>query len=63
MQISMTMIKDFQIYITTFSKKMNIKIIDNFLNNEDFEKISQIKLKEVGKKEVKVYHNSIVGIK
>ena len=59
----MTMIKDFQIYITTFSKKMNIKIIDNFLNNEDFEKISQIKLKEVGKKEVKVYHNSIVGNK
>ena len=42
---------------------MNIKIIDNFLNNEDFEKISQIKLKEVGKKEVKVYHNSIVGNK
>ena len=49
----MTMIKDFQIYITTFSKKMNIKIIDNFLNNEDFEKISQIKLKEVGKKKLK----------
>ena len=32
---------------------MNIKIIDNFLNNEDFEKISQIKLKEVEKKKLK----------
>ena len=38
---------------------MNIKIIDNFLSKEDFDKISKLRLKETGKKEVKVYHNSI----
>lgn len=38
---------------------MNIKIIDQFLNEEDLKEISLIKLKEIGKEEIKVYHNSI----
>ncbi len=38
---------------------MKIEIIDNFLKKEDFESLKSIKLKNIGKKEIKVYHNSI----
>lgn len=38
---------------------MQIKIIDNFLNNNDFSELCNIKLKNLGKDEVKVYHNRI----
>ena len=36
-----------------------MKIIDNFLNNEDFNEISLLKLSSVNKFEIKVYHNKI----
>ena len=38
---------------------MNIKIIDNFLDQKDLIEISSIKLKKVDSNKVKVYHNSI----
>ena len=38
---------------------MNIKIIDKFLSNEDFEELSNISLKKINLKEIKVYHNKI----
>lgn len=36
-----------------------MKIIDNFLNKEDFNEISLLKLSSVNKFEIKVYHNKI----
>jgi hypothetical protein len=38
---------------------MNIKIIDNFLNEEDFQELSTLKLKKINDNEMAVYHNSI----
>ena len=38
---------------------MNIKIIDNFLNQKDLEEITSVKLKSINSHEVKVYHNQI----
>ncbi len=38
---------------------MNIRIIDNFLTNEDFLNLCSIDLKKINKKEIAVYHNSI----
>ena len=38
---------------------MDIKIIDKFLSNEDFEELSNISLKKINLKEIKVYHNKI----
>ena len=46
-----------QKYITICLKKMNIKIIDNFLNQKDLEEITSVKLKSINSHEVKVYHN------
>ncbi len=37
----------------------NLKIIDNFLKKEDFEYLSSVNLKKIGRNDVKVYHNSI----
>ena len=38
---------------------MNIKIIDNFLNKEDFQELCALKLKKISNNEIAVYHNSI----
>ena len=38
---------------------MNIKILDNFLNQEDFNEISSLKLFSADDKEIKIYHNKI----
>lgn len=38
---------------------MDIKIIDKFLSNEDFEELSNISLKKINRGEIKVYHNKI----
>ena len=38
---------------------MKIKIIDNFLSNEDFNELCKINLKKISKNEIKVYHNKI----
>ena len=38
---------------------MNIKIIDNFLDKEDFEKICSLDLAEINTNEIKVYVNEI----
>ena len=38
---------------------MNIKIIDNFLTNEDFQDLCTLDLKNISNKEIAVYHNSI----
>ena len=38
---------------------MNIKIIDNFLNKEDFLNICSVSLEKVDRDEIRVYHNSI----
>ena len=38
---------------------MKIKIIENFFDNEDFQKIKSVKLKTISKNQIKVYHNSI----
>jgi hypothetical protein len=38
---------------------MNIKVIDNFLSNDDFNGLCKINLKRIDKKEIKVYHNKI----
>ncbi len=38
---------------------MNIKIIDNFLNQKDFDDLCSLNLENVKKDKVKVYHNSI----
>ena len=42
---------------------IKLKIIDNFLQASDFKKISKVALEKIGKKDIKVYHNSIVGNK
>ena len=42
---------------------MKIKVIKNFLDDKDLTEISNIELKKIGSKEVKVYHNSISGEK
>ena len=42
---------------------MKIKVIKNFLDDKDLTEISNIELKKIGSKEVKVYHNSIGGEK
>ena len=38
---------------------MNIKIIENFLIDEDFDELSSLKLKDTKKDSVNVYHNEI----
>ncbi len=38
---------------------IKLKIIDNFLEASDFKKISKVALEKIGKKDIKVYHNSI----
>jgi len=38
---------------------MKIKIIDNFLNDEDFNELCLIKLKKIKENEILVYHNQI----
>ena len=38
---------------------MKIKTIDNFLKQEDFNEICSVTLKNIGRNEVHVYHNSI----
>lgn len=38
---------------------MDIKIIDEFLSNKDFEELSNLSLKKIDKREIKVYHNKI----
>ena len=38
---------------------MDIKIIDEFLSNKDFEELSNLSLKKIDKGEIKVYHNKI----
>ena len=38
---------------------MNFKIIDNFLNDEDFNELCLLKLKQIKKNEIIVYHNQI----
>ncbi len=40
---------------------MNIKIIDNFLEKEDFEDLCSIELKEIKKNEIYIHHNKIYG--
>tara|TARA_A100001015_G_scaffold200482_1_gene223845 strand:+ start:129 stop:758 length:630 start_codon:yes stop_codon:yes gene_type:complete len=39
---------------------IKLEIIDNFLQASDFKKISKVALEKIGKKDIKVYHNSIV---
>jgi len=38
---------------------MEIKIIDNFLDENDLKKLCSLKLNKTGKEEIKVYHNEI----
>ena len=38
---------------------MKIKILDNFLNNYDFERLTSLNLQKVSSKQLKVYHNKI----
>ena len=38
---------------------VKIKELDNFLKESDFQEIINLKLKEVGSKEIKVYYNKI----
>ena len=42
---------------------MNIKIIDDFLLKEDFEKLCKLELKRLKNNEIHVYHNEISGNK
>ena len=42
---------------------MNIKIIDDFLLADDFEKLCKLKLKRLKNNEIHVYHNEISGDK
>jgi len=42
---------------------MKIEVVDNFLNSKDFKRISNLSLKKISKKNLKVYNNSIVGKK
>lgn len=37
----------------------NYKIIDNFLNKDDFARLSSLDLKEIEKNEIKIFHNQI----
>lgn len=39
---------------------MKIEVVDNFLNSKDLKRISNLPLKKINKKSLKVYHNSIV---
>ena len=38
---------------------MNIKVIDNFLNQKDFKELCSLNLQPVNKESIKVYHNKI----
>ena len=38
---------------------MNLKVIDNFLNEEDFNELCLLKLRQVKENELSVYHNEI----
>ena len=38
---------------------MNLKVIDNFLNEEDFNELCLLKLRQVKEDELSVYHNEI----
>ena len=38
---------------------MNLRIIDNFLNDEDFNELCSLKLKQIKKNEIILYHNQI----
>ena len=42
---------------------MNIKVIDNFLEEEDFKELNSIKLKDIKKNEIFIHHNKISGEK
>ena len=42
---------------------MDIKIIDDFLEDEDFNELSSIKLKDIKKNEIFIHHNKISGEK
>ena len=42
---------------------MNIKVIDNFLEEEDFKELNSIKLKDIKKNEIFIHHNRISGEK
>jgi len=37
----------------------NYKIIDNFLNKEDFLKLTTLNLEKINKNEIKIYHNKV----
>ena len=37
----------------------NYKIIDNFLNKDDFTQLSSLNLKEIEKDQIKIFHNKI----
>ena len=39
---------------------MKIKIVDNFLLKEDFEKLCSLNLEEINKEQIRVYHNKIL---
>lgn len=40
---------------------MEVKVFDNYLDNEDFEFLENLKLKKINKDEMVIYHNKIVG--
>ena len=41
---------------------MNIKIIDNFLKDQDFSDLCSLNINTVERDKVKVYHNSVYNI-
>ena len=49
----------FTINIVIFKFKMNIKIIDNFLKDQDFSDLCSLNINTVERNSVKVYHNSV----
>ena len=38
---------------------MKLKIVENFLENEDINELKSLKLKKIKNNEIKVYHNRI----
>ena len=38
---------------------MKLKIVENFLENEDINELKSLKLKKIKDNEIKVYHNRI----
>ena len=49
----------FTINIVIFKFKMNIKIIDNFLKDQDFSDLCSLNINTVKRDKVKVYHNGV----